>query len=200
MSKCPLTAAELEVVQLFGDGLGYKEIAARRGCSLSTVRSHLHSACGKLGVRRSAQAVLRCAREGWVVSEPAQSASRHVGRLAAVTEALVGAVERRDGISVAQRDYLAAFEEMLYARSEDDKIVARFHMDQALAPVLGPTPVRPSGRVKRDLVELLASAIAGSGATAHRGASGRLTSMAPEVPAAEASKTRSAADRAERAA
>jgi len=51
-----LTARELEVVDLIGDGLSNKEIALRLCIELPTVKNHVHSVLEKLGVRRRADA------------------------------------------------------------------------------------------------------------------------------------------------
>ena len=49
-----LTAAELRVLCLLGDGLQPKEIAAELQISTETVRTHLHMLYGKTGCRRQA--------------------------------------------------------------------------------------------------------------------------------------------------
>jgi two-component system, NarL family, nitrate/nitrite response regulator NarL len=54
-----LTARELEVVHLIGDGLSNKEIAGRLHVELSTVKNHVHNVLDKLQVRRRADAVAR---------------------------------------------------------------------------------------------------------------------------------------------
>jgi DNA-binding NarL/FixJ family response regulator len=51
------TEREREVLELVADGLANKEIAARLGISLSTVKNHVHSLLDKLGVGRRRDAV-----------------------------------------------------------------------------------------------------------------------------------------------
>jgi DNA-binding NarL/FixJ family response regulator len=52
-----LTDREWEVLELLGAGAGTDEMARRTGISPVTVRRHLSSAMGKLGVRDRAEAV-----------------------------------------------------------------------------------------------------------------------------------------------
>ncbi|HUB73956.1 MAG TPA: HDOD domain-containing protein [Solirubrobacteraceae bacterium] len=63
---CPLTNKEQLVLQRLGEGLVYKQIAARLGVSASVVRTHLHNIYAKLGVRDRAQAVLLANGRGWL--------------------------------------------------------------------------------------------------------------------------------------
>ena len=53
-----LTARELDVLELVGDGLSSREVAARMGLSRSTVESHVRSARTKLGVRTRLEAAV----------------------------------------------------------------------------------------------------------------------------------------------
>ncbi len=57
-----LTDRELEVLHLIANGLKYEEIAARLFISLNTVRFHVKSIYGKLGVNSRTQAVERARR------------------------------------------------------------------------------------------------------------------------------------------
>jgi putative nucleotidyltransferase with HDIG domain len=66
LEACPLTSHELAVVRGLAEGMLYKDIAADLGVATSTVRSHLHKAYRRLGVTDRAQAVLICARKGWL--------------------------------------------------------------------------------------------------------------------------------------
>jgi DNA-binding NarL/FixJ family response regulator len=61
-----LTPREREILALLAQGQLYKEIAGELGISPSTVRAHLHSVYGKLGVASRTQAVLKfiAARHG----------------------------------------------------------------------------------------------------------------------------------------
>jgi DNA-binding NarL/FixJ family response regulator len=52
----PLTARQVEVVLLYGDGLSYADICAQTGLAWRTVRNHLHTARQRLRVHTSAQA------------------------------------------------------------------------------------------------------------------------------------------------
>ena len=58
----PLSERELEVLQLFADGLSNQEIAERLIISLGTVKAHSSNIYRKLDVRNRAQAVI-AARE-----------------------------------------------------------------------------------------------------------------------------------------
>jgi LuxR family maltose regulon positive regulatory protein len=55
----PLTARELEVLQLLAEGLPNREIARRLFVSLSTTKTHTRNVYGKLGVRSRGEAVDR---------------------------------------------------------------------------------------------------------------------------------------------
>ena len=55
----PLTDRELEVLQLFADGLSRQEIAARLFISLNTVKAHTRNIFQKLSVRSQLQAVTK---------------------------------------------------------------------------------------------------------------------------------------------
>ena len=61
-----LTARELDVLRLIGDGRANKEIAAALGLSERTVRTHVSSILSKLDLRSRTQAALWAAREGLV--------------------------------------------------------------------------------------------------------------------------------------
>ena len=54
-----LTARETEILELIDQGLSNKEIAARLGVEVSTVKNHVHSILKKLRVRRRSQAAAR---------------------------------------------------------------------------------------------------------------------------------------------
>jgi len=60
----PLTARELEVLQLLSEGLSNKEIGARLGISESTAKFHVNAISGKLGANGRTDSVMRAARLG----------------------------------------------------------------------------------------------------------------------------------------
>lgn len=60
----PLTARELEVLELLAEGLPNKSIADRLHISDQTVKFHVSSICGKLGVRNRTSAVRAAVRRG----------------------------------------------------------------------------------------------------------------------------------------
>lgn len=62
----PLTAREIEVLQLVDAGLGNQEIAERLYLSLSSVKSHLSHTYGRLGVRRREAAAAEARRQGLI--------------------------------------------------------------------------------------------------------------------------------------
>jgi DNA-binding NarL/FixJ family response regulator len=61
-----LTAREIEVLQLLADGLPNKAIAVRLGISDQTVKFHVASITGKLGVANRTQAVRRAFQRGLI--------------------------------------------------------------------------------------------------------------------------------------
>jgi two-component system, NarL family, nitrate/nitrite response regulator NarL len=63
----PLTARELEVLQLLSEGLSNKEIGSRLGISESTAKFHVNAIAGKLGANGRTDAVVRAARLGLFV-------------------------------------------------------------------------------------------------------------------------------------
>jgi len=62
----PLTPRELEVLNLLAEGLPNKAIAARLEISDQTVKFHVASICGKLGVGNRTSAVRAAVRRGWL--------------------------------------------------------------------------------------------------------------------------------------
>jgi DNA-binding NarL/FixJ family response regulator len=60
----PLTPREIEVLGMLAEGLGNKVIAARLGISEHTVKTHVGSIFGKLGVSTRAEAVASAVRLG----------------------------------------------------------------------------------------------------------------------------------------
>jgi DNA-binding NarL/FixJ family response regulator len=62
----PLTAREVEVLELLAEGLPNKAIAARLGISDQTVKFHVASISGKLGAANRTDAVRRAVRRGLI--------------------------------------------------------------------------------------------------------------------------------------
>jgi DNA-binding NarL/FixJ family response regulator len=62
----PLTAREIQVLELLAEGLPNKSIAARLGISDQTVKFHVASICGKLGAANRTDAVRRAMRRGLI--------------------------------------------------------------------------------------------------------------------------------------
>jgi DNA-binding NarL/FixJ family response regulator len=62
----PLTAREIEVLQLLAQGMPNKAIAARLAISDQTVKFHVSSIAGKLGARNRTEAVRLAIRRGLV--------------------------------------------------------------------------------------------------------------------------------------
>ena len=58
----PLTGREIEVLRLMAEGASSRQIASRLGITYATVRSHIRSMGGKLGVHSKVEAVVK-ARE-----------------------------------------------------------------------------------------------------------------------------------------
>jgi DNA-binding NarL/FixJ family response regulator len=63
----PLTARELQVLQLVAQGLPNKGIARRLGISENTAKFHVASVCGKLGASSRTEAVTIAARGGLIL-------------------------------------------------------------------------------------------------------------------------------------
>ncbi len=62
----PLTAREVQVLELLAEGLPNKAIAERLGISDQTVKFHVSSILGKLGAANRTDAVRRAVRRGLV--------------------------------------------------------------------------------------------------------------------------------------
>src|SRR5437868_5421985 len=62
----PLTAREVQVLELLAEGLPNKAIAARLGISDQTVKFHVSAISGKLGAANRTDAVRRAARRGLI--------------------------------------------------------------------------------------------------------------------------------------
>lgn len=66
MAHQQLSAREVEVLQALADGRSVAQIATTLHLSQHTVRNHIRSAMGKLGVHTSLEAVVRAVRAGLV--------------------------------------------------------------------------------------------------------------------------------------
>jgi DNA-binding NarL/FixJ family response regulator len=62
----PLTAREIQVLELMAEGLSNKAIADRLGISDQTVKFHVASISGKLGASNRTDAVRRAVRRGLI--------------------------------------------------------------------------------------------------------------------------------------
>src|SRR5262245_1473636 len=62
----PLTAREIQVLELLAEGLSNKRIAERLGISDQTVKFHVASISGKLGASNRTDAVRRAVRRGLI--------------------------------------------------------------------------------------------------------------------------------------
>jgi DNA-binding CsgD family transcriptional regulator len=62
----PLTAREIEVLELLTEGLPNKAIARRLGISDQTVKFHVAAICGKMGAANRTDVVRRAIRRGLV--------------------------------------------------------------------------------------------------------------------------------------
>ena len=62
----PLTAREVQVLELLAEGLPNKAIATRLGISDQTVKFHVASIAGKLGAANRTDAVRRAIRQGLI--------------------------------------------------------------------------------------------------------------------------------------
>src|SRR5262245_14431963 len=62
----PLTAREIQVLELLAEGLPNKAIATRLGISDQTVKFHVASISGKLGAANRTDAVRRAVRRGLI--------------------------------------------------------------------------------------------------------------------------------------
>jgi DNA-binding CsgD family transcriptional regulator len=72
-SPCPLTERERDVLALKGRDLLDKEVAARLGISLNTVKRHLASARLKLGVTKTGTALFYAVQAKMVEAPPAMA-------------------------------------------------------------------------------------------------------------------------------
>ncbi len=164
---CPLTPHELSAIRGLAGGMTYQQIAQKTGRSHSTVRHQLHSAYGRLGVTGSLQAVIRCLKEGWATVDDTSvdESPATAGDLRAVSSALhrlAHAVrqDQKSELTATERAYLHAFDDLLYARDDDDEIIAaRAAMTQAFGPLLDQAGVPRVDRPRRDLVERLVSEV-----------------------------------------
>jgi DNA-binding CsgD family transcriptional regulator len=134
---CPLTPSQLETLGLVSEGLTYKEVAVKRRCAVSTVRSHVKGICSRLNVAKCAQAVLIGYRKGWLDEHAENQTSLQVRHLAEATEELVVHLQKRKRkMPPALQHYLASFDDLMLAREDEDRVRARDLMEESLARVL----------------------------------------------------------------
>jgi len=69
----PLTAREIQVLELLAEGLANKAIAERLGISDQTVKNHVSAILRKLEVNDRTEAVVYALRNGWIRMEAAAS-------------------------------------------------------------------------------------------------------------------------------
>jgi len=160
VGECPLTPAELRVLELLMEGQSYEQIAASVGRATSTVRTQLHTAYRRLGVTTSYQAVLECVRAGWLCwsDDDPQTAIllRVEGLLHRLIDAMALPLEHR-ALTDAQRDYLERLDEHLHAADAFQRGLTRARLDGALAAMLRDAQVSVSAHrgATRDLVDTL---------------------------------------------
>lgn len=150
---CPLTPAELRVLELLMQGLSYDEIALALDRRTSTIRSQLNSAYRRLGVRTSYQAVLQCVRAGWLVWSEDDPEIAILIRIEELLRRLVLAVEAREELSAEQRAYLESLDEYLRARDPGMRDHSRARMEDSLRTMLARTGASAEPHVdRRDLI------------------------------------------------
>ncbi len=74
--RSALSARETQIMQLVAEGLPNKRIGRRLSLEVGTVKAHLTSAFGKLGVQSRTQAMIAAARRGML---DGPDVSRHLG-------------------------------------------------------------------------------------------------------------------------
>ena len=104
---CLLSAAEIETIRLLARGLSYAQAARERRCRVSTIRSLVHTAFGRLGVSSIAQALAVCSHVGWLDVVPRDGQ-------------VVELADRR--VTWAQRLYLEAFDQSLRAGDDEAEV------------------------------------------------------------------------------
>lgn len=164
-ADCALTTQQLRVLRLLAEGLTYAQIADRLGCGTSTVRTHLHQAYQRLGVGTSYQAVLACAKAGWLGLEHEGDADRQqMLRLEALLGRLIDAHGSRRQfrtMTPVQHDYLDALDVYLTERrGPGHRRAASARMHDALGGVLAEAgiPARDANpHPERDLIDDLLS-------------------------------------------
>lgn len=143
IAGCPLTAAELQVVELLAEGFALKEIGLKLGRAHSTVRTQLHTTYKRLGVLDRAQAVIKCEREGWI-GAPAATRSRCETVLGEIKLILLDCQRQlaqgtRHRVTHSQYAYLKAFDAFLRRPGAEADVA----MGQALTAVLDDAHVSP---------------------------------------------------------
>lgn len=67
MSPCPLTRAQVDVIQRLTDGTRRKTIASDMGISVVTIYNHLKNARTRAGADNDFELVAEAVRNGWVL-------------------------------------------------------------------------------------------------------------------------------------
>lgn len=70
VSRPPLTARELEILELMAEGLRNRDVADRLGISVNTVHRHVQSVLEKLDAHSKLQAVILASRAGLLDRSP----------------------------------------------------------------------------------------------------------------------------------
>lgn len=147
---CPLTAAELRVMELLKDGRSYQEIASETGRATSTIRSQLHSAYHRLGVKSSYQAVLECMRYGWLTwSQSGDPIDAILLRIENLLRQLLSAADahyhqEENVLTPPQRSYLEAFDARVRAHTPSELADAQRAMDRAFSALVNQAAERQS--------------------------------------------------------
>ena len=143
------------MVDLLKDGRTYEEIATETGRSPSTIRSQLHSAYHRLGVKNSYQAVLECMRCGWLtwsqMDDPTDAILLRIEKVLRQIVAVADAHYQADGgaLSPCQRSYLEAFDVRVRAHTPSEVVHSQLIMDRAFGALVDEAGARLPDRDRR---------------------------------------------------